>query len=84
MTNISKISGVIFVTETGKNPKSYFGQQGKYTVWDDNTGVRVDIGGVLPSEGDVYNIALSDLQVNGQTPNNITEAKVLLNAIFST
>lgn len=77
-TNLTKISGVIFITEGTSQPKSYFGQSGKYIVWDSLTGVRINIG------EDFYDIALTNLQINGSTPPNITTAKVLLNAIFGT
>lgn len=80
-TNISKVSGVIFVTDGTNQPKSYFGANGSYTVWDDLLGVRITIRSGI-NNPDTYNLALSDITVNGQTPANITTLKVLLNAVF--
>ena len=82
MINISKISGVLFVQENTREPKSYFGQSGKYVFADDETSVIVNIGGPTPNSGDVYDISFSDLRVNGQTPTSVENAKVLLNAVF--
>ena len=81
--NISKVSGIIFYTDGTNQPKGYFGATGSYVVWDDLTGVVITIrsGVNVPN---TYSIALSDLQVNGQTPANITVAKVLLNSVFGT
>ncbi len=82
-TNISKTSGVIFVTVGTAQPRSYFGANGSYIVWDDLTGVILTIrSGINPP--DTYSIALADLQVNGQTPPDISNAKILLNAVFGT
>jgi len=82
-TNISKQSGVISVTVGAAQPLYYFGATGSYVPFDDSTGFIVTIRQGV-NENDTYKIALSDLTVNGQTPENFTTAKVLLNAVFGT
>ena len=76
--NIQKTSGVVRITQTTGYPRSYFGLTGTYNPNPNGTGVNIQIG------GDSYQIALSDLQVNGQTPVNMTTALTLLNSIFGT
>lgn len=76
--NISKTSAVIFITVGTQQPKSYFGNLGSYEVWDNLLGVRVLI------QTDEYNVALTDLLINGVSQPNLTTVRVLLNAIFGT
>lgn len=78
-TNISKASGVLFVTQGTQNPTSYFGATGSYQFTDDNTQIIIKIGST-PS----IITAWTNVQVNGQTPSTVTEAKTLLNSIFGT
>jgi hypothetical protein len=78
VTNISKTSGVIFVTEGTQEPKCYFVAKGKYVPNTDLLGFQITIG------LDTYNVSLSELRVNGQTPSTFTTAKTLLNAVFGT
>lgn len=76
---ITKVSGVIFITQTGNtNPKSYFGGKGKYQLSDDNTTILITI------EGDQYTVAYNSLTVGTSVPTTVSSALVLLNAIFGT
>lgn len=76
--NITKISGVVIITQTTGKPKSYFGVRGSYIPSSDGLSVNVLIG------QDSLLIALTDLQVNGQSPVNMGTALTLLNSIFGT
>jgi hypothetical protein len=84
VTNISKISNVLFVSVSGANPKSFFGAVGTYTVSDDNNTVRIRIAAPMIMAEDYSLNVLTELQVNGQTPTTVSQAKTLLNAIFGT
>lgn len=78
-TTITKVSGVLFVLQSSHaNPKSYFGLTGKYIFADDDSSVYISIG------GDVYNTTWQNLRVGTSTPTTVSQAKVLLNAIFGT
>ena len=76
--NISKASGVLFLTEGTQNPKSYFGATGGYQFSDDSKIVSVRIG------TDSFTARWEYILVNGQTPSTIPESKTLLNSIFGT
>lgn len=76
--NITKQSGVISITSNGGQPKSYFGEKGKWTVAHDNITILLWVG------TDSYQLVYTDLKVNGQTPSTITTAKTLLTSIFGT
>lgn len=80
VTNISTVSGVLFVTQGTHNPQSFFGAVGNYQFADDNSAVSINIYNQQAASN--FIIPLADLRVNGQTPANATEAKVLLNAVF--
>lgn len=75
-TFLTKVSGVSQITQTTGFPKSYFGGTGKYQSNADGTGVVIQIG------GDTFQISLTDLRVNGQTPATLSTALVLLNSFF--
>ena len=79
-TNFSKISGVIRVIPSGStNPtKSYYNHAYSYQQTPDGAGFYIYLG------SDVYQVALTDLQVNGQSPTSMTEASVLLNSLIGT
>lgn len=76
MINITKISGVISFTQDSNQPKSYFGSRGKYTVGSDDVTIQIQIN------EDNYQVAYTNLQVNGQTPVSIAVAKILLTAVL--
>lgn len=76
--NISKVSGVLFVTYGLGLPKSYFGAIGNYVPYDNRLGFEITI------VRDVYSVLLTDLQVNGQVPSSFSTASILLNSIFGT
>lgn len=80
-TNISKVSNVLFVTDGTNQPRAFFNSSGSYEVNDAADGVRISIY-FGQNQRQEYAITLANLQVNGQTPANITVAKVLLNAVF--
>ena len=75
-TTITKISSVLFVTQQGFNPKSYFGATGSYQFATDDSTVNIYIG------NDIYTVAWADLRVGTSTPTSVSQAKTLLNAIF--
>lgn len=78
-TTITKISGVLFIAVSSiANPKSYFGATGKYQFASDDSSVTINIG------GDTYTTTWQDLRVGTSTPTSVSQAKVLMNAIFST
>lgn len=82
---ITKVSGVLFITQTGNaNPKSYFGCNGKYQVSDDSTTILINITDASGTSVDQYTVAFGSLTVGTSTAPNIGTAKVLLNAIFGT
>lgn len=76
--NFTKTSGIIQVRTVGNPPKIYISPRGTAEPNAAGTGVNIMIN------GDPYNIAISDLQVNGQTPSTITTAMTLLASIFGT
>lgn len=77
-TNFSKVSGCYLVSSAGVNQKNYFGSpRGTFTPNGDSTGMVITIG------SDTFQVALTDLSVNGQTPTTISTATVLLNSLFS-
>lgn len=79
--NVSKTSGVLFTTVGSNQPVAYFGANGSYVPFDDLTGVIITIrSGINPPV--TFNVLLTDLLVNGQSPTNIDNAKQLLNAVF--
>lgn len=76
---LTKVSGVLFVADSNvTNPKSYFGATGKYQFATDDATVLIAIG------SDQYNVRWEDLRVGTSTPSSVSQAKVLLNAIFGT
>jgi len=76
--NISKASGVLFVTKGTQNPTSYFGATGSYQFSDDSKEVTVNVG------ADSFKTRWEYITVNGQTPSTIPESHTLLNSIFGT
>lgn len=83
--SIQKISGVIMVTQTGNaNPKNYFGATGKYQFADDDSTVIITIGSSGGGPPDQYTVAYNALTVGTSLATTVSQAKTLLNAIFST
>ncbi len=74
--NFQKISGVVTVTQTTGQPRSYFGLAGSYNPNATGNGFNIQIGSAP------FNVLLTDLRINGQAPGSMTEASVLLNSIF--
>lgn len=78
-TALTKISGVLIITQTVGFPK-YYGTtsrtQAKFNPDNSGNNIYLTIG------GDSYFIALTELQVSGQTPTTLTTALVLLNDIL--
>lgn len=76
---ITKASGVTFIADSDiTNPKAYFGPTGKYQFSSDDATAQISIG------GDQYTVRWQDLRVGTSTPSTVSQAKVLLNAIFGT
>lgn len=78
--NFSKVSGVIRVIPSGStNPsKSYVNHSYSFQQTPDGAGFYIYLG------SDVYQVALTDLQVNGQAPTSMTVASVLLTSLIGT
>lgn len=76
--NFTKTSGIVQVRTVGSVPKLYISPRGTAQPNGAGTGVNIIIN------GDPYDIALTDLQVNGQTPSTMTTAMTLLASIFGT
>lgn len=79
--NISKTSGVLFVTDGTNKPTAYYNSSGSYQLSDDGSYARVTIYFGQNQRAEM-NIAVSNLKVNGQTPSTSSEAQTLLNAVF--
>lgn len=80
-TNITKVSGVVIITEQTGKGKYYASALATRTQFSANPagdGFTISIG------ADNYQILRTDLQVNGQTPATMTTALVLLNSVFGT
>lgn len=76
---LTKVSGVLFILDSNvTNPKSYFGATGKYQFSSDDTTVIITIG------TDQYTTTWQNLRVGTSTPTTVSQAKVLMNAIFGT
>jgi len=76
--NFAKVSGVITVTQTAGYPKSFFGLTGTYMVNATGDGYNIQIGGTP------FNVLLTDLKINGQSPVSIANGLSLLNSLFGT
>jgi len=72
----TKSSGVVTVTQTTGQAKSYFGLVGSFNPNPAGTGFLIQIGSAP------FNVLLADLRVNGQTPSTMAEGATLLNSIF--
>lgn len=76
---LTKVSGVAIITQTAGAGKYYAATalaNGKFSPNAAGDGVNITIG------GDSYQIALTDLSVNSQTPATMSTALVLLNSFF--
>ena len=78
LINFQKVSGVILVSSGGTNQRNYSGSP-KCTFNQTSDG----LGMLITIDKDSYQVSLTDLQVNGQTPTTISTATVLLNSLFS-
>lgn len=74
--NFQKISGVVTVTQTAGQQRSFFGLTGSYNPDAAGTGFVIQIG------SSPFNVSLTDLRVNGQAPATMSDAQALLNSIF--
>ena len=75
---ITKISGVVRISMDSGLVQSFVNQPVSYRANANQDGVDIQIGVKN------FQIPVTDLRVNGQTPANITVALVLLNSIFGT
>lgn len=76
--NFTRVSGVFSVTSGSNPPKYFYGATGNFQQTPDGTGYLITIGNAQ------FSVPLTTLRVNGQTPANINNAAVLLNALFGT
>jgi len=80
-TYLTKISGVLNITQTTGRGNYYAATavaNGKYKANSAGDTIYISVG------GDEYQVKLTDLRVNSQTPANLGVAFVLLNSIFGT
>jgi hypothetical protein len=81
ITNITKTSGVIGINVAGSNTKYYFASWGNYQTNDNGQSFTILIQNVN-SVYDTYQVALSDLRINGLTPTTYQDAETLLKIVL--
>lgn len=78
-TSLSKVSGVLNITQTSGQGRYYAATAVAGAKFNPNS---AGDGVVVQILGDTFEIALTDLVVNSQTPATMSTALVLLNSIF--
>jgi hypothetical protein len=78
MTNIQKQSGVISITVGSARPRYFPTGDKTYYFSEDGAVLYVTFGTVT------FNVAFTDLRINGLTPVSVSAADTLLRVVFGT